>query len=48
MPSLQDLILSNLTDLRQARNASNTEAVTCITATLNRRLALLTGNGQAR
>lgn len=47
MPTLDDMIVDDLVHLRRERCRANKPAVALLTATLNGRLALLTGDGQA-
>lgn len=47
MPTLEDVIIDDLAHLRRERCRANKPAVALLTATLNVRLALLTGDGQA-
>ncbi len=47
MSTLEDMIVDDLAHLRRERCRANKPAVAVLTATLNRRLALLTGDGQA-
>ncbi|WP_341513656.1 hypothetical protein AAC389_15730 [Rhodococcus qingshengii] len=46
MPTLEDMIADDLAHLRRERCRANKPAVAVLTATLNGRLALLTGDGQ--
>ncbi|WP_218695972.1 hypothetical protein [Rhodococcus sp. MH15] len=46
MPTLEDMIVDDLAHLRRERSRANKPAVAALTATLNGRLTLLTGDGQ--
>lgn len=47
MPTLEDMIVDDVVHLRRERCRANKPAVAVLTATLNGRLALVTGDGQA-
>lgn len=47
MPTLEDMIVDDLTHLRRERSRANKPAVAVLTATLNARLYELTHDGQA-